>query len=318
MLCDRDDMRNHESALWTQLRDGISAYEQQYFPLPGVVQAVRREVFLRQLVDSIRRVRYVAVVANRHINADRADSLSPLFDPIRAAVIKRQAGDFDEACWLVFLFVHFGRHPIAGYRYSREVYSALGQRDPWIFKAVAADFPGMRTWLTANEAHLRRGKNKGCGNHRKYLSLSGYKRYATGDAFETYVRWVRGHGNHENLFTTAIDQAGGNPEIAFERLYKSMSSVASFGRVGKFDYLTMIQKLGFCAIRPGRPYFDSKTDGPNKGARAMFETGVRMSINELEQQTKVLGAYLGVGMQEMEDVLCNWGKNTNHYTYFRG
>ena len=311
-------MRAHEQALWAQLQGGIIACAQEHFVLPGVADAVRRGVFLRQMIDSIRRVRYASVVASRPISPERANGLSPHFDPIRAAVLKRQAGDFDEACWLVFLFVHFGRHPVAGYRYTREVYSALGQRAPWTFQAVAADFAGMRAWLNANEAHLRRGHSKGFGNHRKYISLSGSKPNATGHAFETYVRWVRGRGTHENLFATAIEESDGNPEAAFERLFRSMSAVASFARIGKFDYLTMIQKLGFAPIRPERPYFEAKTDGPNKGARAMFESGARMSIGELEQRTKTLGACLDVGMQEMEDALCNWGKDTSHYTYFKG
>lgn len=311
-------MRAHEQPLWAQLRGGIDACAREHFDLPGVADAVRREVFLLQMVDSIRRVRYVSVVANRPISPERADGLSPLFDPIRAAVLKSQAGDFEEACWLVFLFVHFGRHPIAGYRYAREVYSALGQRDPWTFDAVAADIVGVRAWLDNNEAHLRRGNNKGFGNHRKYISLSGSKPNATGHAFETYVSWVRGRGNHENLFGMAIEEADGNPEVAFESLFQSMSSVASFARIGKFDYLTMIQKLGLAAIQPGRPYFEANTAGPNRGARAMFESGVRMSIGELERRTKTLGTCLGVGMQEMEDALCNWGKDTGQYTYFKG
>lgn len=311
-------MRAHEQALWADLRKGLVACALDHFPLPGVASAAGREVFLRQLIDSIRRVKFVSVVANRPIDPDRSDGLSPLFDPIRAAVLKRKAGEFDEACWLVFLFVHFGRHPIAGYRYTREVYSALGKRDPWTFEAVAADFGGMRSWLDTNQDELRRGTNKGFGNHRKYISLSGSKPHATGHAFETYVRWVRGHGNHENLFATAIEESDGNPEVAFERLFRSMSSVASFARIGKFDYLTMIQKLKFADIRPGRPYFEANTQGPNRGARAMFESGAALSIAELERRTRILGDCLGVGMQEMEDSLCNWGKNTGHYTFFRG
>lgn len=311
-------MRAHEQALWARLRQGLATCAQNKFPLPGVASSVRREVFLRQLVDSVRRVKFVSVVASRPIGPERADGLSPLFDPIRAAVLKKRAGDFDEACWLVFLFVHFGRHPVAGYRYTREVYSALGNRTPWTFRAVAADFGGMRAWLDANQDELRRGTHRGFGNHRKYMSLSGSKPNATGHAFETYVRWARGRGNHAHLFTAAIKEANGDPEVAFEGLFRSMSSVASFGRIGKFDYLTMIQKLRLANIRPGRPYFDANTQGPNKGARAMFESGAALSIAELEQRTKILGDCLGVGMQEMEDSLCNWGKNTSHYRYFRG
>jgi len=201
-------MRPHEAKLWAQLRAGLTACEQQ-MPLPGVQDPIQRDVYLRQLVDSIRRVRYVSVVASRPIAADRANGLSLMFDPIRAAVLKQQAGDFDEACWLVFLFVHFGRHAVAGFRYAREVYGALGQRAPWTFQAVAADIPGMRHWLDLNEPHLRRGKNKGFGNHRKYTSLSGTKPGGTGDAFETYVRWVQAYGNHANLLAAAAAQSQG-------------------------------------------------------------------------------------------------------------
>lgn len=311
-------VRVHEEALWARLRKGLATCARDEFPLPGAANAAQREVFLRQMVDSVRRVEYVDAIAKRPIHPERADGLSPLFDPLRAAVLKSNAGDFDEACWLVFLFVHFGKHPVAGYRYTREVYSALGQREPWTFKAVAANPGAVRAWLDANKDELSRGRDRGFGNHRKYLSLSGTRRNGTGHAFETYVQWVCGRGNHLNLFATAFEEAGRNKEVAFERLFQSMAAVASFGRIGKFDYLTMIQKLGFAKIRPGRPYFDSQTKGPNTGARAMFQVAQHLSIAELEGRTKVLGAHLGVGMQEMEDALCNWGKNPHRYTYFRG
>ena len=189
-----------------------------------------------------------------------------MFDPIRAAVLQFRVRNLDEACWLAFLSVHFGRHPVAGYRYAREFYSALGQRAPWTFSTVVADIPGMRNWLNQNELHLRRGNNRGFGNHRKYLSLSGSKKNGTGDAIDTYVQWVRAYGNHANLFATALQGSGNTPEGAFEWLYQSMRSVSSYGRIGRFDYLTMLQKLGFAIIRPGRPYLDSSTNGPNKGA----------------------------------------------------
>jgi hypothetical protein len=311
-------VRATEAQLWLQLRSGLNACETQDFPLPGVADPVRREVFLRQLVDSIRRVRYVSVVASRPIDARRADGMSAMFDPIRAALLKARSGDFDEACWHAFLFVHFGRHPISHYRYTREVYSALGQRAPWTFQTVAGDPAGLRAWLNQNEEWLRRGTRKGFGNHRKYQSLSGTKPSGTGDAFHTYVDWVQSFGNHTGLLTAAAQYGHTGPEAAFEWLYQSMSQVSSFGRIAKFDYLTMLQKLGLAHIRPGRPYLDSQTKGPNTGARAIFQSNAPLNITTLELRTQTLGWRLGVGMQEMEDALCNWGKNTQQYRYFGG
>jgi len=98
-----------------------------------------------------------------------------------------------------------------------------------------------------------------------------------------------------------------------------MACVASFGRIGRFDYLTMLQKLNFAKIHPSRPYLEANTTGPNKGARLMFEVAASpLTIQALEQRVQALGGCLGVGMQEMEDSLCNWGKNPQHYKYFRG
>ena len=313
-------MRQKVAHLDRQLRAGIDSCIQHDFPLPGVNNQRQQDVFVRQMIDSVRRVQYVAAINGRPLDAKRLDGLDDMFDPLRASELKKQAGDFDEACWLAFLFVHFGRHPVSGYRYVREFYSALGQRAPWTFTEVKNDIPGMKAWLNRNEGNLRRGPGKrGFGNHRKYLSLSGTKNNATGHAFETYVQWVSAVGGHTNLFSIAMQQSYEDPEKAFEWLYKSMRSVASFGRIGRFDYLTMLQKLGLANIRPGRPYLDAGTAGPNKGARLLFQSGgPNLSIREIERRCKVLGGHLGVGMQEMEDALCNWGKDPGTYKYFRG
>ncbi|MEF8709947.1 MAG: hypothetical protein V5B38_14165 [Candidatus Accumulibacter propinquus] len=311
-------MRHDNVELRQQILQGLDSCQDQNFPLPGVQTANRCEAFVRQLIDSIRRVRFVSAIASRDIHPDRANGLSDAFDPIRAAILNSRAGNFDEACWLVLLFVHFGRHPVSGYRYTREVYSALGMREPWTFREVKNDIEGVKNWLDRNEPFLRRGNRRGFGNHRKYLSLSGSRQNGTGHAFETYVRWVQAYGGHTGIISEGLNASGNSPESAFEWLYQSMRSVASFGRIGRFDYLTMLQKLGLANIRPGRPYLDSSTKGPNRGARRMLESGRVLSIQELEERVKVLGTHLQVGMQEMEDSLCNWGKNPEIYSYFRG
>ncbi len=311
-------MNADEVALHGRLDSALARCEAECFPLPGAQHPQRREVYLRQTIDSIRRVQYIGVVASRPIHPDRADGLSPMFDPVRAAVSQHRSGNFDEACWLVFLFVHFGKHLQSGYRYARDVYSALGHRSPWTYAAVAADIAGLRLWLDANEAHLRRGNGRGFGNHRKYQSLSGTRANGTGDAFSTYCHWVRAHGDHRGLFDRALHEANQSPEGAFDWLYRSMASVATFGRIGRFDYLTMLQKLQFVAIRPGTPYLESSSSGPNAGARLLLESTLRLPISELNRRVAVVGSYLGVGMQEMEDSLCNWQKSPMNYRLFSG
>ena len=58
----------------------------------------------------------------------------------------------------------------------------------------------------------------------------------------------------------ACEQAKGDPRKAFDILYHSMGAVASFGRTARFDYLTMIGKLGLAPIEPG-----SLTSNPRPG-----------------------------------------------------
>ncbi|MEJ2790422.1 MULTISPECIES: hypothetical protein [unclassified Pseudoxanthomonas] len=309
-------MTNHEGSLYLELEAKLDAVNPEL--IPGLKGAARRRAFLFQLIDSVRRVEFVGTISKRDISPERANGTSPLFDPVRAALLKRDEGQFEEACWLTFLFVHFGRHSISGYRYTAEVYSALGKKDPWTFEETSKNIPAIREWLDKNEAHLRRGTRRGFGNHRKYQSLSGTKKNGTGDAIDTYIQWVRAHGDHKTLFDIARDQSDGTPEGMFEWLYQSMRSVTSFGRIARFDFLTMLGKLGLADIRPGRPYFDSTTKGPNKGARVAFEGEDQLTIAELEERATSLGEQLGVGMQEMEDALCNWGKNPAKYVFFKG
>lgn len=79
-----------------------------------------------QLVESVRRVRYVTTVRQRTLSPLRTDPSSALFDPIKAAIMHLQRGDRDEASWLVFLSVHFGRALKSGSALGREVYAGTG------------------------------------------------------------------------------------------------------------------------------------------------------------------------------------------------
>ena len=308
-------MRAREVQLVDELEDKLLQVAQEHFSLPGISDEVRRRVYVLQLVDSIRRVRYVSAIANRDIHPDRGNPQSEMFDPVKAALLQMRAGDIEEACWLVFLFVHFGQHARSGYRYAREVYGALGARPPWTFAAVGADVAGFRVWLDANKDHLMRGANRGFGNHRKYESREALGGNGTGATVASYVKWVQAAGSHAALFAQALQAVNDGPQRAFNRLYRSMSAVRRFGRTARFDYLTMLGKMGLAPIRPDSAYFSSAT-GPVVGARLMLQGEHELTVAEIDTRVGVIANHLGVGFQEMEDSLCNWQKSPSHYKRF--
>ncbi|WP_241150495.1 hypothetical protein, partial [Pseudomonas viridiflava] len=60
--------------------------------------------------------------------------------------------------------------------------------------------------------------------------------------------------------------------------------------------------------------------GPVKGARLLFggKTSAGISARELETKIQQLDSELGVGMQVIEDALCNWQKSPGRFVRFRG
>jgi hypothetical protein len=277
-------------------------------------------VFLEQLIESIHRVEYIVVIRQRDVSSRRADPNDDLFDPIKAAVLKSRQRNHDEACWLAFLSVHFGKNRRSGWRLARDVYGALGHCLLWDWQRTSSNVAGFRRWLEANQNRLRQdGIARAFGNHRKYQSLDANSANGTGAAIASYVAWVHSHATHAQLFQAAAVAAGHDRRRTFDNLYRSMRSVASFGRTARFDYLTMIGKLNLASIEPGSTYMTGST-GPLAGARLLFTGDAHSAVapNQLDAWLVDLEAALGVGMQVLEDSLCNWQKNPDRFVPFRG
>ena len=99
-----------------------------------------------------------------------------------------------------------------------------------------------------------------------------------------------------------------------------MRSVGSFGRTARFDYLNMIAKLDLAKIEPGSTYMTGAT-GPLKGARLLFGApGAKAKPTQLNAWLIELDASLGLemGLQVLEDALCNWQKSPARFKPFRG
>jgi hypothetical protein len=278
-----------------------------------------RAALLEQVLESVHRVTYVSVMRARDISPRRADPNDELFDPLKAAILHQRQGHNDEAFWLVFLFVHFGKTSRGGWRYAREVYGRLGDTVRWDWQSTSANPQAFRQWLADHQDQLKRpGVPGGFGNHRKYQSLDGHSPRGTGAAIESYVNWVAPPRTHEVLVQQAIQRAGGDPRKTFDDLYQSLRAVVSFGRTARFDYLTMLGKTGLASIEPGSTYMGGAT-GPLKGARLLFGGGQAAQLRsaDLDSWLVELNTQLGVGMQVLEDALCNWQKSPSQFRPFR-
>jgi hypothetical protein len=290
------------------------AFDRGQRRLPGIEKPESRQVLNQQLLESVHRVQFVEVIRGRSLSHRRVDPDDEMFDPLKAAILRQRAGDIEEAFWLVFLFVHFGKNPRGGWRYVREVYGRLGDGGRWNWITISANPKGFRAWLCANNEQLRR-PGGGFGNHRKRESLDADSEKGTGAVVESYVNWISPPRTHQQVIAHAAERAGNDPQKTFDYLYDSMNAVIRFGRLARFDYLTMLGKLVLAHIAPGRPYLGGSS-GPRKGATLLF--GSTESDEELDKLVIELDAQLHVGMQVLEDALCNWQKSPDKFIPFRG
>lgn len=306
-------MNAHEKEQRAQaLETQLLTFHRNNIPLHGVAYPENMFAFVWQLIDSIQRVSYVRTIRTRPISASRADPTSPIFDPIRAAV-KMSVRQPEEAFWLVFLATHCGRNLGTEWRLAAELYGA-SEAVPWTWARVLNDPQAYADWV---ENHHQTFLGK-FGNHRKYESLKPGPK-GTGAVIRSYVAWITGFGSHAAMIAQAQAQANGNARRAFGLLYEQMRVVLRFGRTGRFDYLTMLSKVGLANIEPDSTYMNEAT-GPKRGAKLLFDGQIdsNTGASVLEARVAALEQHLGVGMQVMEDAMCNWQKSPNRYLPFRG
>ncbi len=299
-----------DKARLAQLTGQLLGYTER--PLPGLSTPKHAAALAAQMVDSIRRVRYAHYIRDAEHSPLRADPSSDLFDPLRAAVLSNRAGDVDNANWLVFLATHFGKHTVDGWRLSRDIYGRLGMPPFWTWQAVSQDLPLFTQWIAQVIPLMKAdGVPRRFSNHRKYESLD----HIAG-VVGSYVGWVLPLGTHADMIRAIHLQVGQNPRDTFAELYRGMNAVTRFGRLAKFDHLTMLGKLGVSPIEPGSPFMAGAT-GPLAGARLLFGVA-NLSSAMADQWVTKLGDDLGLGMQVMEDSICNWQKSPASYQRFSG
>jgi hypothetical protein len=303
--------------LRTRFTDALHEYEQANGALPGVAQSKRRASFVEQLVASSRRTQYFEHLVNRPGGSSVEDPSSPAFNPLSAAVRQDRAGNRDEAFWLVFLFVHFGKHRRSGWRLIADIYSRLDGGALWSWDVVAADVDSFRNWLDENIDTIKNlPPRRSFGNHRKYESLGAWSDNGTGAVVASYVDWVGAAGHDARV--AQITTGATTPAQRFDALYDSVRAVRRFGRTGAFDYCSTLSKLDLAAIEPSRACLAGAT-GPLSGARLLLsQPGQQLSAADLEEMLKPLSTELKIGFDVLEDALCNWQKSPGEFKPFRG
>lgn len=301
---------------WEQEKQRIVTRLQEHArrtrPLPGIADPRALQTLAMQFVASLRREKYYQVVQRNPISPRRADPNDPSFDAERAVSYHVQQGNLDEAAWLIFLMTHFARPADTKWTRLQDVYGRLGA-GIWDWNTVSANPAGFSAWVAANWQTIR-GK---FGNHRKYESLRPGSKRSFASVVDSYVSWI-GRRGHARFFADVVHRAGNNPHVIFDTLYHELP-VVSFGRLAKFDYLSMIGRYGIAPIEAGSAYLDGAT-GPMMGARLLF-CGSRdepVAAQTLQTWLDALDVDLRVGMRVMEDAICNWQKRPLDFEHFKG
>lgn len=306
-------MRPRDKARAENLSSLLGQYHQENRPLPGIVNNNCMQTFVEQIIESIRRVKYVELLRGTNLSPNRMNPNSYYYDPLKAAVLFNRQGNLDEACWQVFMATHFGKHLRERWALVRDVYSTLQGNQRWDWQSVSSDIAGFRDWYELNWHHLQQNQRK-FSNHRRYVTLNPNSDLGPPSVFQSYIEWVVQHGDHASLFTSVLNESESDPQESFDSLYKSMAQVKSFGRLAIFDHLCMLKKLGLVAIEPGKLYMRGAT-GPYSGAVLLF--GREYNFDEIDGMCVDLAKAINVGMQELEDSLCNWQKFPDHFQPFR-
>jgi hypothetical protein len=280
--------------------------------LNGLPDAATIDTLAMQFVASLRREDYYRRIQTRRISPQRADPNSSSFDAERAVAFHMQQGNVDEAGWLIFLMTHFARRPDTHWLRLRDVYGRLGT-GIWDWATVSADPAAFYQWLDANWTSIRGT----FGNHRKYESLRPTAKRPIRKTIEDYLALI-GPDGHKAFFAKAVRAAGNNPHTIFDHLYRTLK-ITSFGRLAKFDYLSLIGRYRLAPVEAGSAYLDGAT-GPGRGARLLVDGNEisPTSIVALQEALDRLDERLKVGMTVMEDALCNWQKSPQYFLHYNG
>ncbi|APE28055.1 hypothetical protein [Aurantiacibacter gangjinensis] len=295
--------------------EDLDAYSREVRELPGVGDDASRDTLALQLVASVRRERYFELLQERGaIPAFRANPHDDRFEAELGLVHLLQRGQIDEAAWLVFLMTVFGKPAGSGWKRLRDVYGRLGTaRADWNSMQAQPDL--LETWLARHWQEV--GGDQ--GGHRRYESMRPDSRRPIGRAITQYANWIGCAGGHEAKFAQLVREAGNSREAIFDEFFRALPCVG-FARLGRFDWVSMLDRYGIVHATPGSAYLRGST-GPLRGASLLFTGSTKAPARltaSFEKWLLELDGRVEVGMKVWEDALCNWQKHPAHFVHYKG
>lgn len=302
---------------YEELSQGLRDYQQVCGELIGLRPNGTEDTLIRQMISSLRRTEYIFFLDRRTHSARRCSPYDAMFDPLIAAHILRNEGRLDESVWPLFLATQFGKHAVDGWKLCANVFGSFGRGPTWTKEEYAARPLEFEAMLDANLANLALPEVAGrYSNHRQYVSRHPDNISKT---FREAYAWLFQFGSFADHVRDVHRRRGQEPTGAFDELYHSMKTIHSYGRLGAFDFLTMIGKFELAPILPGSTYLVGAT-GPLRGARLLLygATDFPITARDLQVQFDRLDDFLNIGKQPLEDSVCNWQKNPQRFVNFRG
>ena len=314
-------MKVKNDALYSKFEKELEAFVKDNGKLPGILNLSARDAFIRQLIDSVRRVKCVLKIADRKVSENIASPRGNVFDPLKAAVHHRNTGNLDEAAWVIFLATHFGKSPSCNWLLTKDIYGRLGEDPYWSWDIVIGDLAGLVSWCVNIKMRIDSLEpRRKFGNHRKYESLKHDAPRPLSKVISSYVNLITENGGCDQFFGATLNRYDNCRYRSFDYLYKTFGAVSSFGRTARFDYLCMLGKLGIVDIEPPKTYMSGAT-GPVSGAYLLFGKKNISGVRQLERALYLLSERISInpfGMQVLEDALCNWQKDPGKYVHFGG
>ncbi|MDN3607697.1 hypothetical protein [Kaistella yonginensis] len=304
-------MKNSE--LYRDIETRLLKYKKSV-SLPGIIKPEVESNFIRQFIDSYKRIKFIEVLKSRPIDIRRKNPNSDLFDPIQSAILHYRENNINEAVWNILLYVHFGKTISKGYGLLKAVYGNLGKSQIWSLENFKNDISGFRDWLDDNQIQIK--NLGGFGNHRKYQSIRANAKSTTYQTLESFLTLI--NNDFETFISSIPTNIKSDKYKFFDYLFKHFGGIVGFARLAIFDFLCMIGKVGILDIEPAHPYLGNS--GPVTGAKLLF--GDHKNLKELNIALKDLGDNNFVDypfrMQILEDSICNWQKKPGTYKLFNG
>lgn len=302
-----------DEQIYRDVKRKLDIYQRD-IELPGISNAESEYCFIKQFIDSYKRIKYISLLKTRDLNTERKNPNSDIYDPIHASILHLNDGDINESVWNILLYVHFGKNSRSKYGLIKAVYGKLGAHDIWSWNNMNNNLADFQQWLDENIAEIKSHGN--FGNHRKYQSLKIGAKSGTFQTFQSFFNLVN---NDFNSFISTIPiEIRADKNLFFDFLYSHFVNIKGFGRLAVFDFLCMVGKVGILEIEPNGPYLGN--DGPINGTMLLFDSTAK--TKDLNDFLKHMGDHAfrdyPFVMQILEDCVCNWQKSPRNYRLFGG